>query len=76
MPDTNLKNGAYCNDKGSIYLRIVSLDTSNEWALRAVDHGISIAEAHCIAAELMVAIQEASRMATGRPPAVAMTGEG
>jgi hypothetical protein len=61
------KNGAFVNKYGKIYLRTVSWDTTSaDWKLRTVDHGISIEEAHCIAADLMVAIQEASRMATGR----------
>lgn len=62
-----LKNGAYCNKYGGIYLRISSMDTTQEgWPVRAVDHGISIEEAHCIAVELLNAIQLASQIKTGR----------
>jgi len=67
-PTPKLFNGAYCNQHGAIYLRVVSMDA--DWKDKAVDHGISVQEAHCIAADLMVAIQEASRLQTGRmlPP--------
>ena len=67
-PTPKLFNGAYCNQFGAIYLRVVSMDA--DWKDKAVDHGISVQEAHCIAADLMVAIQEASRLQTGRmlPP--------
>ncbi len=67
MSDTNMRNGAFCNKYGSIYLRIVSLDTdAPSWPIRAVDHGISLAEAHCIMSELGKAIHEASMRETGR----------
>jgi len=50
-----------------IYLRVATMDTSTpNWQVKAVDHAISVEEAHCIAADLMMAIQEASRIATGR----------
>lgn len=66
-PTPKLLNGAYCNEHGRIYLRVVSLDTSTDnWKEKAVEHSISVEEAHCIAADLMVAIQEASRLKTGR----------
>lgn len=43
------------------------MDTTQEgWPVRAVDHGISIEEAHCIAVELLNAIQLASQIGTGR----------
>ncbi len=65
--DTNMKNGAFCNEYGSIYLRVVSLDSDTPgWPMRAVDHGISLAEAHCIMSELVLAIHEASMRQTGR----------
>ena len=70
------KNGAFCNAYGKIYLRVVAMDTSTpDWQMRAVDHGISIEEAHCIAADLMVAIQKASRIATGRANAEVRRGD-
>ena len=53
------KNGAFWEEDGQIVLRIVCLD-------EVTDHEISIPEAHCIAAELMIAIQHASKIATGR----------
>ena len=63
----DLKNGAYCNKYGSIYLRIVFYDaTSGGWEKRATDHEISIEEAHCITMELMTAIHRASAIKTGR----------
>jgi hypothetical protein len=66
MSETNMRNGAFCNKDGRIYLRIVSLGSDSLWAMRAVDHGISIAEAHCIMSELVVAIYEACMRETGR----------
>jgi hypothetical protein len=67
MSETNMKNGAFCNKHGRIYLRIVSLDSNTPgWPLRAVDHGISLAEAHCIMSDLVLAIHEASMRETGR----------
>jgi hypothetical protein len=67
MNETNMKNGAFCNEYGRIYLRIVSLDSDTPgWPLRAVDHGISLAEAHCIMSDLVLAIHEASMRQTGR----------
>lgn len=66
-PKTERKNGAFCNEYGRIYLRVVSLDTSQEGCpMRTVDHGIGIDEAHCIAVELMSAIQKSSQITTGR----------
>ncbi len=63
----NLRNGAFCSKYGGIYLRIVSLDTDRTgWPMRAVDHGISLAEAHCIMSDLVLAIHEASMRETGR----------
>ena len=65
--DTYMKNGAFCNKYGNIYLRIVSLDSDAPgWPMRAVDHGISLAEAHCIMSDLVLAIHEASMRATAR----------
>jgi hypothetical protein len=66
MNETNMKNGAFCNKYGRIYLRIVSLGSDPLWPLRAVDHGISLAEAHCIMSDLVLAIHEASMRETGR----------
>lgn len=67
MSDTSMRNGAFCSKDGGIYLRIVSHDPDRTgWPLCAVDHGISIAEAHCIMSELVVAIYEASMRETGR----------
>ena len=64
---TYMKNGAFCNKYGNIYLRIVSLDSDAPgWPMRAVDHGISLAEAHCIMSDLVLAIHEASMRATAR----------
>lgn len=69
MSDTDKRNGAFCNKFGRIYLRIASLDTdASDWPMRVVDHGISLAEAHCIMSELVLAIQEASLHQTGRIP--------
>ena len=66
-PPCSLRNGAYSNQYGDIYLRVVSLDTQTEgWPLKAVDHGLSIEEAHCVMAELMAAIHESSLRKSGR----------
>jgi hypothetical protein len=63
----DIRNGAYCNKYGSIYLRVVSIDeTKDGWPEKATDYGISIEEAHCITVELMAAICAASEMRTGR----------
>lgn len=64
--NTNMRNGAF-NKYGGIYLRIVSHDPDRTgWPMRAVDHGISLAEAHCIMSELGVAIYQATMRETGR----------
>lgn len=69
MSEKNMRNGAFCNQYGSIYLRVASLDTDAPgWPMSVVDHGISIAEAHCIMSELVLAIHEASLHQTGRIP--------
>ncbi len=65
----NLRNGAFCSKYGGIYLRIVSRDLDRTgWPLCAVDYGISLAEAHCIMSDLVLAIHEASMRETGRIP--------
>ena len=67
MSNKDKRNGAFCNKLGKIYLRIASLDTeAPDWPMRVVDHGISLAEAHCIMSELVFAIHEASMYASGR----------
>jgi len=66
-PTCSLRHGAYCNEYGSIYLRIAAIDTSQEgWPIRAVDHGISIEEAHCIMSELVLAMHQSAMQKTGR----------
>ena len=63
----DLKNGAYCNKYGSIYLRIVSHDSTQPgWPKTVTDHGLSIEEAHCVVLELAMAITKASAINTGR----------
>lgn len=62
-----MKSGAFVDRHGDIYLRVVSIDTESEgWPMRAVDHGLSIEEAHCIMAELMAAIHESCLRKSGR----------
>jgi hypothetical protein len=71
MSNKDKRNGAFCNKLGEIYLRIASLDTeAPDWPMRVVDHGISLAEAHCIMSELVLAIHEASMYASGRIPEI------
>jgi hypothetical protein len=63
-PMNKEKNGAYTNQYGRIYLRIIEKDEEGRkcW----VDHGISLAEAIAIRNQLNMAIDYAAELETGR----------
>jgi hypothetical protein len=64
-PGNTEKNGAYANQYGQIYIRI--MDRTDDGHLTYIDYGLaSIAEAICIRDQLNTAISHAADLATGR----------